>query len=64
MNDPVLSRAAINSDARLAAQFVAAGGVEPKCEYEEGTEAASIWKAAFARHLHEMRADEGSEGSA
>jgi hypothetical protein len=64
MNDPIQSKAAICADAHLAARFVASGGVEPKCPHEEGTEAASIWRAAFARHLHEMRAEEGTEASA
>lgn len=49
MNDPILSREAIAADADLAAQRYVLHGMEQPNPHVEGTEAALLWRNAYAR---------------
>lgn len=64
MNEPVISRTAISEDARLAAERSIAHDVPQPNPHIQGSAAHAAWAADYARHLHEMRAVDGSEGSA
>lgn len=64
MNEPVISRTAISNDARNAAERSIAFDVDQPNPYVPGSAAHAAWAADYARHLHEMRAVDGSEGSA
>lgn len=62
MNEAVISRAQISADAQMAAQFVAAGGVKPQCQFPEY--ARDQWEADFRRHLDALTAPADTEGGA
>lgn len=64
MNEPILSRAAINSDAKLAAERCIATGVEQMNQHVEGTDAFLCWATDYARWMDALQAVEGCEGSA
>jgi hypothetical protein len=62
--EPILSRAAINSDAKLAAERCIASGVEQPNPHTEGTDAHAAWRADYSRWLHSLQASEDTESCA
>jgi hypothetical protein len=60
----ILPRTAISNDARNAAERSIAHGVDQPNPHIPGSAAHAAWAADYARHLHEMRAAAGTEGSA
>lgn len=64
MNEPIIPRAAINSDARLAAERCIASGADQPNPKDEGTDAHAQWAADYARWKLALSAEEGCEGGA
>lgn len=64
MNEPILSREAINADAKLAAERCIASGADQPNPHDEGTDAHAAWRADYTRWLHTLQAGEECEGSA
>jgi hypothetical protein len=64
MPDQIISREAIAKDADLAAQRFVEHGVDQPCPHPEGTEAALIWKTAYARFTAYYRDPAAEDGSA
>jgi hypothetical protein len=64
MNDPVISRAAINADAKNAAErFIATGADQPNPNLPD-TDAFAQWAADYSRWTAALVAVEGTESGA